>query len=152
MHAPAGDPFDFHRFRLSTEETLPTLDGGLCGVFGFWFLCLGFGWGFCWRFPVLFWSFSPFNMQCFLSFYDDLGAPPTWRPHSWKNNSVLPPSWGGGCRGHKLALSMRSRRTLSFRGGLVGMAPLGSSLDDLKFSIDAPAVLLTLLYFYPLLM
>ena len=23
-------------------------------------------------------------MLCFLSFYDDLGTPPTWRPHSWK--------------------------------------------------------------------
>ena len=29
---------------------------------------------------------SPINMQCFLSFYDDLGTPPTWRPHSWKKN------------------------------------------------------------------
>ena len=27
---------------------------------------------------------SPINMLCFPSFYDDLGTPPTWRPHSWK--------------------------------------------------------------------
>ena len=30
---------------------------------------------------------SPINMQCFLSFYDDLGTPPTWRPHSWKKET-----------------------------------------------------------------
>ena len=26
----------------------------------------------------------PIITLCFLSFYDDLGTPPTWRPHSWK--------------------------------------------------------------------
>ena len=28
-------------------------------------------------------------MLCFLSFYDDLGTPPTWRPHSWEKKSHL---------------------------------------------------------------
>ena len=32
--------------------------------------------------------FIPINMLCFLSFYDDLGTPPTWRPHSWKKKDV----------------------------------------------------------------
>ena len=30
---------------------------------------------------------SPVNMLRFLSFYDDLGTPPTWRPHSCKKIS-----------------------------------------------------------------
>ena len=60
-------------------------------------LCLGVcGVGFCFLFGVGFLGFvllfgfgvfgllSPINMQCFLSFYDDLGTPPTWRPHSWE--------------------------------------------------------------------
>ena len=41
-----------------------------------------------------------------------------------------------------LALGMRFRHTLLFRRCLVGMAPLGSSFDGLKFSIDDPAVFL----------
>ena len=55
---------------------------------------------------------------------------------------VLSPPWGGGWRGVQLARSMHTRHTLSFLCGLVDMAPLGSPFDDLKFSIDAPAVFL----------
>ena len=48
----------------------------LVGVFGL----VGFGWllGFaCVLFPIIMLVFPfPFN--------DDLGTPPTWRPHSWK--------------------------------------------------------------------
>ena len=29
-------------------------------------------------------------MLCFLPFNDDLGIPPTWRPHSWKKNQKWP--------------------------------------------------------------
>ena len=35
---------------------------------------------------VWFLFLSPINMLRFLSFYDDLGAPPTWRPYSCKKN------------------------------------------------------------------
>ena len=34
-------------------------------------------------------------MQCFLPFYDDLGTPPTWRPHSWKKKGCYPCSGAG---------------------------------------------------------
>ena len=48
---------------------------------------LGLVLGFCLVFwGWWFWFASPINMQCFLSFYDDLGTPPTWRPHSWEKN------------------------------------------------------------------
>ena len=40
-------------------------------------LVFGFCFGLC-SFPI--------NKLCFLFFNDDLGMPPTWRPHSWKKN------------------------------------------------------------------
>ena len=55
---------------------------------------------------------------------------------------TLPPIGGVGGRGVAYALGIRSRHMLPFRRCLVCMAPLGSSLDDLKFSIDDPAVFL----------
>ena len=64
---------------LSTEETLPTLVVGVFGPVAFWGVLLA--WLFC---VGVFWVASPTNMQSFQSFYDDLGTPPTWRPHSWK--------------------------------------------------------------------
>ena len=70
-------------FTFSTEETLPTLVGGPFWWFWclFWVLFLGFCLGVL---LLVVWLVSPINLQCFLSFYDDLGTPPTWRPHSWK--------------------------------------------------------------------
>ena len=70
-------------FTFSTKETLPTLVGGPC----WWFLCLFWVWFWVFVWVVCCWCVwlvSPINLQCFLSFYDDLGTPPTWRPHSWK--------------------------------------------------------------------
>ena len=55
---------------------------------------------------------------------------------------VFPPLGGRTIRGVKFALGVRFRHTLLFRRCLVGMAPLGSSFDGLKFSIDDPAVFL----------
>ena len=70
-------------FTFSTEETLLTLVGGPCWCF--FCVCFGVGFGFLLVVLVLvFWLDSPVNLLCFLSFYDDLGTPPTWRPHSWK--------------------------------------------------------------------
>ena len=57
---------------------------GAC--FGFWFYCflvVCFG-ALVW----CFWLSSPTNLQCLHTFYDDLGLPPTWRPHSWKKKSL----------------------------------------------------------------
>ena len=48
-------------------------------------------------FVLLFRVASPTNMQSFQSFYDDLGAPPTWRPYSWKKNrGKNTANWGQG--------------------------------------------------------
>ena len=60
------------------------------GMFWWWFLCC-FG-GLFWlglRFGLALVRVSfPIYMLCFLSFYDDLGTPPTWRLHLWKKKSL----------------------------------------------------------------
>ena len=80
---------------FSTEETLPTLVGGLWWWFlflvGFCVLgfCLVWVFGF-WVLFCVFWFSSPTNLQCLHTFYDDLGTPPTRRPHSWKKTQQAP--------------------------------------------------------------
>ena len=113
MHAPAGDPFDFHRFRLSTEETLPTLDGGLCGVFGFWFCVWGLVGVFVGGF-LFFSGLSPPSI-CSVSYPSTM----TWahRPHGvrtrGKTIASSPPLGGEGVVVTSLpsacALDVRSR-------------------------------------------
>ena len=64
---------------------------------------------------------------------------------------VFPPLGGRTIRGVKFALGVRFRHTLLLRRCLVGMAPLGSSFDGLKFSIDDPAVFLESQYILSLI-
>ena len=69
---------------LGTEET-PFDEGE--AAFGFWGV-LVLGWAcvvFLFGFGV---AFVLFPSSCCVSFpfNDDLGTPPTWRPHSWKKD------------------------------------------------------------------
>ena len=59
-----------------------------CGLVLLWWFVVFFL-GLCfWLVVVFVFRVSlPINMQCFLPFYDDLGTPPTWRPHSWKKET-----------------------------------------------------------------
>ena len=50
---------------------------GLAGLVVFF----GLLWGCFCSFPLIMLCFPPFN--------DDLGTPPTWRPHSWKKLYTL---------------------------------------------------------------
>ena len=66
----------------------------------FWFLVLVSVWGVFACVGLLVF-FSPSSCRVSFPFNDDLGTPPTWRPHSWKKNL-----WGNPCRFH-LQLKLR---------------------------------------------
>ena len=95
-----------------TEETLRWFFGFLFG----WFL-FGFGVA-CVLLPLI--------MLCFLSFNDDLGTPPTRRPHSWKkkeSEEQAKPNKGASFHHHNCdhTATASSGKTwhLAFRQGLI---------------------------------
>ena len=112
----------FTRLTLVQRKLCPHWVLGPLGLVVFW--CVF--WVGC-LFPVS--CCSPLtNMQSFHPSYDDLGTPPTWRPHSWKKiwtalAGVTFECWQGvslfwWVTKSKLLISMGGRATLSLTHSL----------------------------------
>ena len=84
---------------LSFFTCLTSVQRKLCPHWSLGPLAVVVFWGVCGLVVCLLLSCSSplTNMQSFYPSHDDLGTPPTWRPHSWKKTercSIDLPKWG----------------------------------------------------------